>query len=330
LTAGLRSDPEEGAFLVGNDRQRPSAGKSSGTKSAKAARRYEVRQKGGGISGKTVSRTTGRFVAGKTQARVSAGRGTPSTPTRETPKRNQKKSDSTLDQVVEVVSAREGQRASSGLRAGAKTSKIRVTFGTGQTEIVELTEDLVAYRDALITELERLVLPGILVRIAKGAASVSPRDLARRMLAIAPAPAPANKMAEQVGPEYYDTHGVSVVLAKPGFEPVSKQAVEHRRRRHTILALQTQDGRWIYPTWQFVDHEVLPGLAEVLGAFYATSSQERSTPRAVPFSAWSIGTWLTTPRRDLDDLTAVQWLQNGCDRNELVELARQTGAAWAA
>ena len=108
----------------------------------------------------------------------------------------------------------------------------------------------------------------MLARLIKVAVPIAPEDLAERMLSVAPAPVPANKMAEQVGPEYYDTNGVKTILAAPGAEPVSKQAVEHRRNRHTILALQTTDRRWIYPTWQFRDHDVLPGLADVLATFY--------------------------------------------------------------
>ena len=96
------------------------------------------------------------------------------------------------------------------------------------------------------------------------------------MLAVTPAPAPLNKMAEQVGPTFYDTTGVTVVLAGPGRDPLSKQAVEHRRRRNTILALQTSDHRWIYPTWQFQDVRVMPELVEVLAVSSTVTRRGRS------------------------------------------------------
>jgi hypothetical protein len=183
--------------------------------------------------------------------------------------------------------------------------------------VEDLPQRLKEYRTALVAELEKIVVPGVIGRLLDGASSVSPTELARRMLAVAPAPAPVSKMAEQVGPTFYDTAGVAVVLGGPGADPVSKQAVEQRRNRRTLLALQTSDGRWIYPTWQFHNHEVLPGLAEVLAVF-----AEHST--------WSVGTWLTTPSTELDGMTAVQWLEAGADRTHLLSLSRHTAARWAA
>lgn len=180
-----------------------------------------------------------------------------------------------------------------------------------------LSQELQDYLEAFIAELDHTVVPAVLRRLRAGAAALSPKELARRMLAVAPAPAPANKMAEQVGPEFYDTAGVMVVLARPGADPVSKQAVEHRRRRRTVLAVQTSDNRWIYPTWQFRDHDVMPGLAEALAVFGGQSM-------------WSVATWLTTSSVDFDGLTAVQWLEAGRDREHLLRMARRTADRWAA
>lgn len=180
-----------------------------------------------------------------------------------------------------------------------------------------LPQDLQEYLEAFVAELDTTVVPALLQRLRTGAARLSPRELAKRMLAVAPAVAPANKMAEQVGPEFYDTAGVTVVLAPPGADPISKQAVEHRRRRRTILALQTSDGRWIYPAWQFRDHDVMPGLAQVLAVFDDHAN-------------WSVGTWLTTPSKDLDGRTPVQWLDGGRDHEHLLRLARHTAHRWAA
>lgn len=227
---------------------------------------------------------------------------------------------------------------------------LQVFTGTGKSETFTIGDDLTAYLKALRAQLDEVVLPSVLARLIKGAAPIAPEDLAERMLAVAPAPAPANKMAEQVGPEYYDTNGVKTILAAPGTEPVSKQAVEHRRNRHTILALQTTDRRWIYPTWQFRDHDVLPGLADVLATFYSpqpsrdqtapSADSEPKSPGAVatarsatrngPFSRWSVATWVTTPLRDLDGLSVADWLLEDRDRDRVVQLARRVAAAWAA
>jgi hypothetical protein len=180
-----------------------------------------------------------------------------------------------------------------------------------------LPRELQEYLEAFVAEVEATLVPAIVQRLRAGAARLSPKELTKRMLAVAPAPAPANKMAEQVGPEFYDTAGVTVVLAAPGADPISKQAVEHRRKRRSLLALQTSDGRWIYPTWQFRDHDVMPDLAEVLAIFDQHPS-------------WSVATWLTTPTADLDGVTAVQWLAEGRDRDRLMRVVRRTAHQWAA
>lgn len=207
-------------------------------------------------------------------------------------------------------------------RVGANT--VEIAAGARNPKVVGLTAELRAYREALIAQIDTIVVPGVIARLAKGAAGLAPAELARRMLSVAPVPAPTNRMAEQVGPEFLDTNGVSVMLAKPGAEPVSKQAVEQRRKRRSLLALQTSDGRWIYPTWQFRDHGVIPGLSEVLVAF------DRDSREPAPFSTWSIGTWLTTPLDDLGGATAVQWLGAGADCEHLLKLARDTANRWGA
>jgi len=256
------------------------------------------------------------------------------------------------DRVADVK-VLDSQRAS---QKGARDKLIEgaalleVSTGPGRSETFTIGDDLAAYLKALRAQIDQVVLPSVLARLLKGAAPIAPEKLAQRMLAVAPAPAPANKMAAQVGPEYYDTNGVKTILAGPGAEPISKQAVEHRRNKHTILALQTTDRRWIYPTWQFRDHDVLPGLADVLTTFHpphakrdqaapsAGSESEsragvpvaRSETRDEPFSRWSVATWVTTPLRDLDGLSVARWLLEARDRDRVVQLARRTAAAWAA
>jgi hypothetical protein len=48
---------------------------------------------------------------------------------------------------------------------------------------------------------------------------------------------------------------------------ISPQAVHGRRNRGTLLALRAPNGDYLYPAFQFSAQGVLPGLAEVLGAF---------------------------------------------------------------
>lgn len=171
------------------------------------------------------------------------------------------------------------------------------------------------YRTELLEELELRLDTTVLERL--GAQAPSPAELATRMVAVLPHVPAGNPMAQQVGPEFLDTPGVAVVLAGPGREPISKQAVEQRRNRGTLLALKTSDGHWIYPTWQFDGAAVLAGLADVLAVF-------RGHP------AWSVATWMTTAMPELDEESVAQWLLAGRDPATVVELAGLTARRWAA
>lgn len=323
--AKSRSEPK-GRVAVKSSGKKP-AKRASETSGMTSLRKTTSGQK----TSKTLSPVTGRFVTREPTTRGRKGASAPAL----------KPTARTAPGIRPATRTPGAKAGDSEALIGRESSIIEVSTGSGKSEVFELNQELRAYRDALIAQLDDVVLPGVLARILKGAASIAPADLARRMLAVAPAPAPVNKMAEQVGPEYFDTNGVATILAKAGSEPVSKQAVEHRRRRHTILALQTSDGRWIYPTWQFRDHDVLPGLADVLTTFHAATAGgvgqdetgadgRRSASRAAPFSEWSVATWLTTTREDLDGLTAVEWLATGRDQGHLLALVRRTVAAWAA
>lgn len=177
--------------------------------------------------------------------------------------------------------------------------------------------DIVGYRRDLLQEVENKIVSVVIRRVREGTITVAPSELAQRMLAVVPVSVPRNAMADQVGPTFYDTTGVTVLLAPPGANPISKQAVEQRRKRGTVLALKTSDKKWIYPTWQFVDHEVLPGLSEVLLVFGEAP-------------AWSVATWLTTPASDLEGASPADWLREGRDRGSVLRAAQRMAARWAA
>ena len=52
----------------------------------------------------------------------------------------------------------------------------------------------------------------------------------------------------RAGP-FYSTAGLARVLGG-----VSRQAIEERRRRRTVLALRTADDAWVYPAFQLDEH----------------------------------------------------------------------------
>jgi hypothetical protein len=300
-----------GKNAVGRTAQK-TAGKTAKKASTKTTRSAP------GKSGRSASKSAASGPYKSTESKTQKV-GTSATPARPTPSVQDKtghRSPASAGSSTEASTAWQKKVTAGAIAATAQSPYAQAT-GYPASQPAGLPRDLQEYLEAFVAELDTTLVPAIVQRLRAGAARLSPSELAKRMLAVAPAPAPANRMAEQVGPDFYDTAGVTVVLAQPGAGPISKQAVEHRRRRRTVLALQTSDGRWIYPTWQFRDHEVMPGLADVLAVFDEHPS-------------WSVGTWLTTPSKDLDGRTAVQWLEERRDRDHLLRLARHTAHRWAA
>lgn len=102
---------------------------------------------------------------------------------------------------------------------------------------------------------------------------------------------------EEVGP-FLDTDGVRRILGG-----VTKQAVSERVRSGRLLALRTGSGRLVYPLWQFLEGELLPGLPEVLG----TAGYEAQRPS----TGWTIASWLATEDPDLGNETPRELLAAG-------------------
>jgi hypothetical protein len=50
---------------------------------------------------------------------------------------------------------------------------------------------------------------------------------------------------------------------------IGRQAVDKRRRNKTLLAVR-QGGDWLYPRAQFHEHEVIPGMPEIVKGFEAS------------------------------------------------------------
>jgi len=63
---------------------------------------------------------------------------------------------------------------------------------------------------------------------------------------------------------------------------VSTQAVQARRARGTILAVQVSGGEWRYPACQFTDEGLLPGLDLFLDAFHEVGRWTKLTVLLAP------------------------------------------------
>lgn len=133
-------------------------------------------------------------------------------------------------------------------------------------------------------------------------------EMLDRVTALLP-PAAPHVLDAEIGP-FYDTASVESLLGG-----VSKQAVDARRKKHTILAVKTSDGRWAYPTFQFTGNDVDPALTPAIQAL-------RTAP------AWSVALWFVTPNPDLDETTPLAWARSGRPAQALVVSARRTADEW--
>jgi hypothetical protein len=137
-----------------------------------------------------------------------------------------------------------------------------------------------------------------------------PDALARRMLAAVPEPSPWSEL----GP-FYSTAGLARVLGG-----VSRQAIDERRRRRTVLALRTADGVWVYPAFQLDGrNQVVRGLAEVLARFDPGS----------PDDEWMVAAFLAAPQPGLDGASVADHLRSDGDLGAVLALAGERARAWA-
>ena len=142
------------------------------------------------------------------------------------------------------------------------------------------------------------------------AALGDPDEIAARMLATVPEPSPWTEL----GP-YYSTAGLARVLGG-----VSRQAIEERRRRRTVLALRTADDVWVYPAFQLDDHNrVVRGLADVLDRFHPRARDDE----------WMVASFLAAAQPGLDGRTVVDHLRAGGDLGPALALADERAARWS-
>ena len=113
----------------------------------------------------------------------------------------------------------------------------------------------------------------------------------------------------RVGP-FYDTAGAQLQLGQ-----ITKQAVANRRRDGSILAMQSGDGHWVYPAWQFTGQGALHrNLVPVLKALRG-------------LDGWTAAVWLVNDHLDLGDRSPRTALADGVDPNVVTELATHDSSA---
>lgn len=169
------------------------------------------------------------------------------------------------------------------------------------------------YERAVVASLTRHVRTRLRAAAAVGASASDlgdPDQVARRMAAALPTAEPYDSMC---GP-FYDTAGLVAWLG------LTRQAIHHRAKAGLVLGCRTEDGRIVYPAWQFTSEgATIAHLADVI-AVLRTGTE----------STWTQALWLRAPADDLDGSSAIEWLSAGKDPAPVLAAARADAARWAA
>ena len=131
--------------------------------------------------------------------------------------------------------------------------------------------------------------------------------LARRITAVVPVPSPVNEL---IGPFYRTDQMVRLL-------DISRQAVHDRTRKGGLLAAQTLEGTWVYPTFQFDGRHLVNGLKAVLREFDLTETDR-----------WAIAAWWVSPDTALTGQSPLEWIRAGRDLDRVRSLARAADRRW--
>jgi len=141
-----------------------------------------------------------------------------------------------------------------------------------------------AFDGGLMRRASIAVLSGLMGEASDEAVSVATRVLAEDVS--------NRRWADQIGP-CLSQRGVADLLG------ITQQAVAKRAEHGGLLRLPNGDGRPAYPLWQFDGRKVLAGMAATARVL------------AQADDAWTIASWLTTPKRSLGGAVPVESLRIG-------------------
>lgn len=118
-------------------------------------------------------------------------------------------------------------------------------------------------------------------------------------------------MDELIGP-FYDTGGLVKWLGK------TRQTLSEQTRNGALIGMQSADGKWVYPIWQFEsDGRVNPELVRLW----------RTLRTEAP--AWTAATWMCVPSPDLEGDSAVAWIKAGRDTGPIDFAAADDVERWS-
>ncbi len=189
-------------------------------------------------------------------------------------------------------------------------------MATGQAVHGAVEELVACFKERLGKHYTALVNAGVTLEDLR-----NQRDALVEVMAKA-LPAASPTAADVSGP-VWTTEQVRVALGKER-GPITRQAVDDRVRRGTLMALRVRgDRERAYPLWQFQKldgaWQVVPGLAAVL----------RVLPENV-VDRWTVASWMRQPNPSLNSETPLQRLQREGDASDrLLEVADATAQRWA-
>lgn len=131
--------------------------------------------------------------------------------------------------------------------------------------------------------------------------------LAQRITAVVPVPSPIN---ERIGPFYRSDQVVRLL-------GITRQAVHDRTHKGGLVAAQTAESTWVYPTFQFEGRHLVVGLKAVLKEFDLSETDR-----------WAVAAWWVSPDAALRGLSPLEWIRAGRDLDRVLSLARDAGRRW--
>lgn len=181
--------------------------------------------------------------------------------------------------------------------AAALSTRKAATTSVGQLSPERYTAEVLASVEERVRErVTRLAVSGTVLP--------SPEELADLLGANLPdTPTDLDPHFADLSP-FYATDGAMHQLGG-----ITKQALDSRRRTQSVLAMQTGDGTWLYPAWQFDGHGSIHGvLTPVLKAL-------RGMDR------WQAGVWLVADNPDLGGVSPRQALREGVAPADVARVA---------
>lgn len=160
------------------------------------------------------------------------------------------------------------------------------------------------YTDLVLREVDRDILERVTRLAESGTELPAPAVMADLLQANLPdVPAELDPYYADIGP-FYASLGAMRQLGG-----VTKQALDSRRRNETVLAMQTGDGTWLYPAWQFtgqgnIHRIVAPVLTALRG-----------------MDRWMAGIWFISEHSDLAGKSPRHALREGVAPETVARLA---------